>query len=64
MHDKTLFDEHERDTDAAFDDLEKSDLIPGFVLICKDTECLAHCSVMQEMPGLDYWNHDFKTSKI
>ena len=58
LHDKTLFDKHERDADAAFADLEKPEFIPGFMLICKDAERLVHCSVVQKMPGLDYLNHD------
>ena len=58
MHDKTLFDEHERDTDAALADLEKPEFIPGFGLIRKDTERLAHCGIVQKMLSLDYLNHD------
>ena len=61
---KTLFDEHERDTDATLADFEKPEFIPGFGLICKYTERLLHSSVMQKMPYLDYLDHDVKTSKI
>ena len=64
MHDKTLFDELERNTDAAFADFEKPEFIPSFVLISKDAERLVHSSIVQKMPGLDYLNHDIKTSKI
>jgi hypothetical protein len=58
VHDKNLFDEYKRDTDTAGCDLEKPELIKSFVLIRKDSESLAHFSVVQKMPGLDYLNHD------
>ena len=59
MHDKTLFDEHEGDADAAFVDLEKPEFIKSFVLICKDTERLVHSIIMQEVLYLDYLDHGF-----
>ena len=58
MHDKTLFYEQKRDADATLVDLEKPELIKSFVLICKDTERLVHSIIVQEMPYLDYLNHD------
>ena len=54
---KTLFDEHERDADAALADLKKPEFIPGFGFIRKDTERLVNSSVVQKMPYLDYLNH-------
>ena len=63
MHDKTLFDELERNTDTAFADFVKPYFIPSFGLICKDTERLVHSSIVQEVPYLDYLDHDVKTSK-
>ena len=61
MHDKTLFDEHERDTDTILADFEKPEFIPGFMLISKDTKRPVHSSTVQKMPGLDYLNHDIQS---
>ena len=58
MHDKTLFDEHERDADAALADLEKPEIIKSFVLVSKDAERLVHPIIVQKMLSLDYLNHD------
>lgn len=64
MHDKTLFYEQKRDTDAALADLEKPEVIPGFGFISKDSQSFAHGRIVQEMPDLNYLDHDIKTSKI
>ena len=58
---KTLFDEHERDADAALADLKKPEFIPGFGLIREDSQRLVHSSIVQKMPGLDYLNHDIQS---
>lgn len=58
MHDKTLFYEQKRDADATLVDLEKPEFIPGFGLIRKDSQCLAHWGIVQKMLSLDYLNHD------
>ena len=55
---KTLFDEHERDADAALADLEKPELIKSFGLISKDSQRLVHSIIVQEVLSLDYLNHD------
>lgn len=64
MHDKTLFYEQKRDTDTTLVDFEKPEFIPGFGLIRKDSQRLAHGRIVQKMPYLDYLDHDIKTSKI